>query len=172
MYILFTNWGRIGDQGQYQQTPFPTRNEAVKEFKKIFRAKTGNQWKEVNFFEDHDNKYRLVPKEATRRGPELKKLEIDLKECNKPSKLPQGVQDLMSNLVGIGHTMIVTARKRRLRRLCFHSCLSVHGEGGLHQGGWGWADTPYHHLILRDMVNERAVHTLLECILVIDMYDN
>ena len=106
MYILFTNWGRIGDQGQYQQTPFPTKHEAVKEFKKIFRAKTGNQWKEVNFFEDHDNKYRLVPKEATRRGPELKKLEIDLKESNKPSKLPQGVQDLMSNLVSIGRTTI------------------------------------------------------------------
>ena len=31
----------------------------------------------------------------------------------------------------------------------------------------GWADpTPHPHQILRDMVNERAVHILLECILV------
>ena len=50
MYILFTNWGRIGDDGQYQQTPFPTKDEAVKEFKKIFRSKTGNQWKDIKRF--------------------------------------------------------------------------------------------------------------------------
>ena len=144
MYILFTNWGRIGDQGQYQQTPFPTRNEAVKEFKKIFRAKTGNQWKEVNFFEDHDNRYRLVPKEATRRGPELKKLEIDLKECNKPSKLPQGLQDLMSNLVGIGHTMIFPPANEVYEGYVFTGvCLST---GGSASRGRGFcirgADTP------------------------------
>ena len=99
MYILFTNWGRIGDEGQYQQTPFPTKDEAVKEFKKIFRAKTGNYWKDVHFFETHDNKYRLVPKEDVRRGPELKKLDIDLTNSSKLSKLPQGIQDLMSMLV-------------------------------------------------------------------------
>ena len=41
--------------------------------------------------------------------------------------------------------------------------------GVLPQGGLnpelGWAD-PFHHQILRDTVNERAVHILLECILV------
>ena len=71
----------------------------MKEFKKIFRAKTANYWKEVNFFEVHDNKYRLVPKEDTRRGPEIKKLEIDFKKCTKQSKLPQDLQDLMTILV-------------------------------------------------------------------------
>ena len=40
---------------------------------------------------------------------------------------------------------------------------SVHG-GGLHGGGaGGWAASP--HWILRDMVNEQAVHILLKCIL-------
>ena len=28
------------------------------------------------------------------------------------------------------NSLIITARKRRLRRLCFHRCLSVHGGGG------------------------------------------
>ena len=51
MYILFTNWGRIGDEGQYQRTPFPTKDEAVKEYKKIFRAKTGNQWKDISRYQ-------------------------------------------------------------------------------------------------------------------------
>ena len=42
--ILFTRWGRIGDRGQHQKTPFPTFTEARKEFCKIFRAKSGNNW--------------------------------------------------------------------------------------------------------------------------------
>jgi predicted DNA-binding WGR domain protein len=47
LFVLFTRWGRIGDTGQYQQTPFPDFEGAVKEFLKIFRAKTGNDWNEL-----------------------------------------------------------------------------------------------------------------------------
>ena len=47
MYILFTRWGRIGDSGQYQHTPYHKLSEAVTEFCKIFRAKTGNYWSNV-----------------------------------------------------------------------------------------------------------------------------
>jgi predicted DNA-binding WGR domain protein len=43
-YLLFTRWGRIGDAGQFQQTPFSESDEAIKEFRKIFKAKTGNDW--------------------------------------------------------------------------------------------------------------------------------
>ena len=52
---------------------------------------------------------------------------------------------------------------------------SVHGEsassgvwihGGLHLGGWANPPPPTTHWILQDMVNERAVRILLECILV------
>ena len=37
--------------------------------------------------------------------------------------------------------------------------------GGLHSGGWLQTPSPIHG-ILRDTVNERTVHILLECILV------
>lgn len=47
IYILFTKWGRIGDQGQYQQTPYQTLDEAVLNFGKIFKSKTGNLWSNV-----------------------------------------------------------------------------------------------------------------------------
>ena len=47
MYILFTRWGRIGDTGQYQHTPYHKLSDAVVEFNKIFRAKTGNYWSSV-----------------------------------------------------------------------------------------------------------------------------
>ena len=48
IYILWTRWGRIGDFGQYQRTPFPTLVAAQIEFIKLFRQKTGNKWEEVN----------------------------------------------------------------------------------------------------------------------------
>ena len=84
---------------------------------------------------------------------------------------------------------IFTARKRRLRRLCYHRCLSVH-RGDMHvtqapkacmtpPGSHDptgmhapWAHTfPGMHdpwRILRDALNERAVRILLECILVVN----
>ena len=50
-------------------------------------------------FENHDKKYRLVPKEDRRKGPQLKQLNIDLKAITKPSKLPEFLQNLMTYLV-------------------------------------------------------------------------
>lgn len=47
LYVLFTRWGRIGDVGQFQQTPFPQLSDAIVEFKKIFRSKTGNDWSKL-----------------------------------------------------------------------------------------------------------------------------
>ena len=79
--------------------------------------------------------------------------------------------------------LVFTARKRSLRRLCFYTCLSVilftggggesasvgvYIQGDLHPEGSpsrGVGQT-LPHRILRDTVNERAVHSLLECILV------
>ena len=45
----------------------------------------------------------------------------------------------------------------------------VRGKGGVHGGGYAWQGACATHAppkILRDMVNERAVRILLECILV------
>ena len=90
---------------------------------------------------------------------------------------------------------IFTTRRRSLRRLCFHRCLSVHGgvSAPLHAGiHTPWADTPWdrhppcpvhagihtspcpvHAGIYTplcracwDTVNKRPVHIPLECILV------
>ncbi len=47
LYILFTCWGRIGDEGQYQRTPYGTIEEATQEFAKIFKAKSGNEWTNI-----------------------------------------------------------------------------------------------------------------------------
>jgi predicted DNA-binding WGR domain protein len=58
-FIQF-RWGRIGDTGQYQRTPFPSADAAVEEFKKIFKAKTGNAWDDRAEFDKKPKKYHLV----------------------------------------------------------------------------------------------------------------
>ncbi|TMW68079.1 hypothetical protein Poli38472_007751 [Pythium oligandrum] len=60
LYVVFTNWGRIGEEGKFQNTPFHSAEDAIVEFKKIFRSKTGNHWKDRHEFVKHDKKYNLV----------------------------------------------------------------------------------------------------------------
>lgn len=42
--MLFNRWGRVGDKGQHQRTPYNDAHMATAEFKKIFKSKTGNEW--------------------------------------------------------------------------------------------------------------------------------
>lgn len=42
--MLFNRWGRVGDSGQHQRTPYNDPSTAAAEFKKIFKSKTGNEW--------------------------------------------------------------------------------------------------------------------------------
>lgn len=42
---LWTRWGRIGERGQNQRTPFKLDDKAaIKEFKKVFKQKSGYAW--------------------------------------------------------------------------------------------------------------------------------
>ena len=64
VFVLFTRWGRIGEDGASQRTPFADRDEAVKEFCKIFKAKSGNEWGEP--FEKKRGKYMPMKLQRTR----------------------------------------------------------------------------------------------------------
>jgi predicted DNA-binding WGR domain protein len=59
IYILWTRWGRIGDVGQYQRTPFSTRLGAEDEFKKVFKQKSGAKWDDVQNYQAIHKKYKL-----------------------------------------------------------------------------------------------------------------
>src|SRR3990167_925735 len=61
IYILFTKWGRVGTDGQYQQTPFSKLDDAKKEWCSIFKSKSGNDWENRHQFVKQHKKYRLVP---------------------------------------------------------------------------------------------------------------
>eukprot|EP01113_Clastostelium_recurvatum_P006675 TRINITY_DN13043_c0_g1_i1.p1 TRINITY_DN13043_c0_g1~~TRINITY_DN13043_c0_g1_i1.p1 ORF type:complete len:161 (-),score=47.88 TRINITY_DN13043_c0_g1_i1:41-523(-) len=77
MFILWTRWGRVGDDGQHQQTPYPSAKEATAEFDKIFKSKTGNSFcgDIEDSFKKIPGKYRLV-----RRVDETSKKPKDLLE--------------------------------------------------------------------------------------------
>lgn len=111
LFILYTNWGRIGQSfgGQYQNTPFGTAEQAVQEFEKIFKLKSGNDWanKANGSFEDKKNKYRLVDMDKI-KWVKKSALDIDL-ESSIPSKLPKSIQMIISDLANV--SMYVNAYK-------------------------------------------------------------
>lgn len=58
IYIVWTRWGRSGTDGQYQRTPLK-KEDAIKEFKRIFKQKTGFKWEEVKDYVKVDKKYTI-----------------------------------------------------------------------------------------------------------------
>ena len=59
LYVVFTRYGRIGESGMNQRTPFNSIDEAKKEFCTIFKQKTGNNFLELHTFERAPKKYDL-----------------------------------------------------------------------------------------------------------------
>jgi predicted DNA-binding WGR domain protein len=118
--VLFTNWGRNGDTGQYQHTPFKTIEEGHQEFVKIFKAKSGNKWENRDNFQRLPKKYRLVTfKEQNRAKEYLKKINF---------KDPNLVSSTLSPIVfkfmrRVCNSKIVTKNARWLdnRLLPFHN---------------------------------------------------
>jgi len=61
LFIVLTRYGRIGEEGMNQRTPFNTAEEAKKEFHTIFKQKSANDWETAETaFEKHQKKYVLV----------------------------------------------------------------------------------------------------------------
>ena len=60
LYVIFTRWGRIGENGANQRTPFPKLDQAKAEYVKIFKEKTGNNFLELDQFQHVPKKYKLV----------------------------------------------------------------------------------------------------------------
>ncbi|XP_073244839.1 poly [ADP-ribose] polymerase tankyrase-like isoform X3 [Porites lutea] len=105
LWVLFNRWGRVGDSGQHQRTPYNDPDTATAEFKKIFKSKTGNEWVNKGKFQKHPRKYALVLPE---RNPENKRKRMN--EVLKPfeldkcpaSRLPEEVQSFMKAITNFG----------------------------------------------------------------------
>ena len=60
LYIVFTRWGRIGEDGMNQRTPFNNLEEAKKDFCSIFKSKTGNDFNDLENFTRVKKKYDIA----------------------------------------------------------------------------------------------------------------
>ena len=100
-YILFTKWGRIGDDGMHQETPFSTKDECINEFKKIFKEKSGNEWKDKEDFKRIEKKFRLL-KTSIRMNQRDYLQPINWKdEKLPPSKLDRPIQKLIKAIADV-----------------------------------------------------------------------
>jgi predicted DNA-binding WGR domain protein len=98
IYIVFTRWGRVGTDGQFQQTPFSKVEDARKEFCSIFKSKSGNAWEDRHSFVKSARKYRLVPFVAKTRFENYIKA-FNFKDPKLPkSELPKEIFALMRRI--------------------------------------------------------------------------
>lgn len=69
-YICFTRWGRVGEDGKTQQKG-GSKDQAIKEFRSKFKAKTKNDWDNRDNFVKYNNKYELIEMAAEDEEAEM-----------------------------------------------------------------------------------------------------
>ena len=90
LWVLFNRYGRVGEDGMYQTTPYQNKDEAVAEFKKIFKSKTGNEWGKD--FEEKTKKYKVVDVSKRKVKDPLKPIDLDK---SAKTTLPKSIYELM-----------------------------------------------------------------------------
>lgn len=60
LYFIWTRWGRVGENGSNNLANCGNLETGVSEFKKKFKAKTGNKWEDIDAFKSKNEKYTLV----------------------------------------------------------------------------------------------------------------
>ncbi|KAI8983506.1 hypothetical protein BDB01DRAFT_126676 [Pilobolus umbonatus] len=94
VYVLWTRWGYFGCEGAHQRTPYPKKEDAVAEFKTIFKSKTGNVWNtRKTSFVIKPKRYQF---QVERSHPKDNVIEnFDFIETSISSNLPRGTADIM-----------------------------------------------------------------------------
>lgn len=93
LFILFTNWGRIGQgSGEFQTTPFSSLELAAKEFKSVYKSKTGNEWAPLDEFREQPKKYRLV--ETDSMPSSLSEVELTWKKNTEKDPIRKFIADI------------------------------------------------------------------------------
>lgn len=115
VYIVWTRWGRVGDTGQYQRTPFAMQGEAATEFEKIFRSKAGVAWAERHAAGKQEKKYALVKLSSVeyRRRDLLR----PFREPMLPTSLSEGVAGALRRLADPGMLQQTVSRSGLCRSL-------------------------------------------------------
>ena len=98
-FVLFSRNGKVGEEGDWKITPFSIPENAIREFMKQYKNKTGNEWTSLPDFRRCTKKFALVPFDFMNRIPAAD-LEFDL-EADQPSKLSAPVQELFRELTQV-----------------------------------------------------------------------
>ena len=99
LWILFTRWGRIGEEGAFQKTPYP-KEECLKQFEGVFLSKTKNEWKNRQNFKKQWWKYQLTNVNYSNISHEDYLVPFDLSN-SKPSTLHPNVQEIMREITQV-----------------------------------------------------------------------
>lgn len=129
LVVLFTQWGRVGMEGQYQKTPFPSEEECIKEFKKIFKAKSGNNWDDIGNFQPQPKRYRLVHKDVNAKRPAELRVDFDKLEAAEqkfsPTIVSSEVYKLVRNLTMTHKIVMGNSQNQWHRNLYSQNSLEV-----------------------------------------------
>ncbi|KAG2217935.1 hypothetical protein INT45_004062 [Circinella minor] len=96
LYVLWTRWGSFGEVGMHQKTPFLTKEEAVTEFKSIFKSKTGNAWEDrkPETFVPKPGRFELILAKPPKKPVILKS--FDFVKSSVPSQLPSAIYNSLN----------------------------------------------------------------------------
>lgn len=101
LYVVFTRYGRIGENGMNQRTPFNDLEEAKKEFRTIFKAKTGgNNFDELDKFSRVKKKYNITRVNYITVKFQDYLQPFDYEKCPK-SRLPKPLFDLFEEISNV-----------------------------------------------------------------------
>jgi len=101
LYIVYTRWGRIGDTGMFQKTPFGTKEEAEIEFCKIFKSKTGNEWSNRNSFVKVKKRFVIMAIKVEKVHYKQLIKPFDYKKLAHKSTLPKPIKKLLKIIVDV-----------------------------------------------------------------------
>ena len=101
LYVVFTRWGRIGEHGMNQRTPFNSADDAKAEYLKIFKQKTGgNNFEQLDTFSRVKKKYNITRVNYITVNIKDYLQPFDYEKCPK-SQLTQELFDLFEEISNV-----------------------------------------------------------------------
>jgi len=96
--ILWCRWGRPGEVGNYQRTPYQDQQEAIREFKKIFQSKTLNEWQNRGRDKFEPKKWRMVRKKRRRLDTSTQASDKKTSSSTTPHNLVNSMKEILRSL--------------------------------------------------------------------------
>ena len=100
LYIVLTRYGSIGEHGMHQRTPFNDVEEAKKEFRSIFKSKSGNEWDAPSFVPQR-KKYELTQVNYSNVKHQDYLAPFDFENCAKSAGLPSSVESIIEEISNV-----------------------------------------------------------------------